>query len=1349
MTRWKMNKLGFLNFWLYDQEEFLLTDGHILLRGNNAAGKSITTQSFIPFILDGDRRPERLDPFGSRDRKMEFYLLGDHERDESTGYLYLEFRKSDAEEYRTIGVGMRAQWGKGIDFWGFCLCDGRRIGADGLLLYEKIGKQNLPLSKQKLRNLIGNQDCWAESQTKYKEMVNAQIFGFRDIRQYDQLVQLLILVRSPKLSKDFRPTVVKGILNDSLQVLTDDDLSAMVSTMEQMDSLEDTLLGYKRAIQDARIIRNEYNRYNQYILGCKGQYFLEARNKTLSLQNQLQDAKENQQSLKQQLEEQTRRQQQSGIRLEQARAQRLAMGDDDLSSKQAQLQQAQEECGRLEEQLEQAAEQLRKQEAGIAKREVELRTYTANREDARAAVRQSLRELNHQNALLELGQEHEQYVRGLQGEQLDTDCQPLESALRQRKRQIGDVLNCLRKAEEARGVYDSACQALDQAADRVREAEIVFRDAQAQERDERDQLLEAFTRQREENTQLDIPQDIWLEIRRVLTTYRVPADWTPIRDHLDACARKRQSCLQDKKVHAEHTLSDLQSKSMELERQLKCVKDQPEPVPPLRGKQIQATRAHLAMRGVPCAPLYELVDFAPGLPQERRDLLEAQLQDAGLLDALVVPEASLPEVQELLEDFPDRFLVPGPAAPDPVSTLIPDAAGRFPKEAAACLRGISQSDLSAETALLPDGRFRCGMVQGHSHAGETAGFIGAAAREANHQRQIRELEEQLASLSEQTEAAQAEYKICMEQLAVLERERAHMPGAEELDQALALLEQARRDLRRLEEEKERRVSDEQAAKKVWAALDQESRSRSAGLPYERSVSGYEEAEEAASGYLEALNALDKHRQRLSDALQSMQRVQDTIDELRDLADMRRRENGALQRLLSSKQASAQELRDFLDRPENQARARRLAELEQEIKTQDRENREAENECTRIREQLKNSDETIERRKQDLTDAMINEQDLELYFKEDLELGFLNLGQDQGLESSARQAASKISASDRGRTSAEVGERLSSNYQRYRSSLSGYHPEIKMTFDAPGQSGQLRQRYVITLKKGGRELSLYAFIQSLENDIETTGALLEERDRELFENILTETISHTLRARIEESGQWTRNMTGLMATLTTSMGLTFSLDWKEKKSEGDGELDTAYLVTLLNKDRALLTPEDSQKVSNHFRSKVKRAREDAHLQGKLVNYADLIRDVLDYRSWYEFRLFYQRASDGKKELTDRVFNRFSGGEKAMAMYVPLFASVSAQYLKGGAACPRLLALDEAFAGVDDQNISAMFELMSTLDFDYIINSQVLWGCYACVDDLDIAEMHHPPDAQVVTILHYHWNGAQKVFEDAGS
>ena len=67
--RWKMNRIGFVNFWLYDEEDFEFEDGKLLLRGQNGSGKSITTQSFIPFVLDGDRTPSRLDPFGSSEKR--------------------------------------------------------------------------------------------------------------------------------------------------------------------------------------------------------------------------------------------------------------------------------------------------------------------------------------------------------------------------------------------------------------------------------------------------------------------------------------------------------------------------------------------------------------------------------------------------------------------------------------------------------------------------------------------------------------------------------------------------------------------------------------------------------------------------------------------------------------------------------------------------------------------------------------------------------------------------------------------------------------------------------------------------------------------------------------------------------------------------------------------------------------------------------------------------------------------------------------------------------------------------------------------------------------------------------
>lgn len=94
-----MNKIGLLDFWYYDDQEFYFLDGRMLLRGSNGSGKSVTMQSFIPLLLDGNMRPERLDPFGSRARKMENYLLEDGDgRDERTGYLYMEFKRKDVEK---------------------------------------------------------------------------------------------------------------------------------------------------------------------------------------------------------------------------------------------------------------------------------------------------------------------------------------------------------------------------------------------------------------------------------------------------------------------------------------------------------------------------------------------------------------------------------------------------------------------------------------------------------------------------------------------------------------------------------------------------------------------------------------------------------------------------------------------------------------------------------------------------------------------------------------------------------------------------------------------------------------------------------------------------------------------------------------------------------------------------------------------------------------------------------------------------------------------------------------------------------------------------------------------------
>lgn len=297
---------------------------------------------------------------------------------------------------------------------------------------------------------------------------------------------------------------------------------------------------------------------------------------------------------------------------------------------------------------------------------------------------------------------------------------------------------------------------------------------------------------------------------------------------------------------------------------------------------------------------------------------------------------------------------------------------------------------------------------------------------------------------------------------------------------------------------------------------------------------------------------------------------------------------------------------------------------------------------------------------------------------------------------------------------------------------------------PGELDMLRTRQRIAFVWKGQRLYLEEFYTVLQEAIESTELLIQQKDRELFEGILADTLSRKLSNRIRQSRGWIRDMSALMREMDTSMALTFSLEWYPRSAEGEGELDTLELEKILSRDRELLTDSDIEKVSAHFRNKIHTAKELAAENGEIVNYMELVRDALDYRKWFEFRMHYYRKGENRRELTNGAFNRFSGGEKAMAMYVPLFAAVNAQYRKAEHEDhPRVIALDEAFAGVDDKNISSMFELVESLDFDYIMNSQVLWGCYETVSHLRIAELLRPAGTDVVTVIFYDWNGKERV------
>ena len=109
---YKPTRIGLINFWLYDEEIFEFEDGKLLLRGTNGSGKSVTMQSFIPLILDGNKSPARLDPFGSKDKRIEDYLLGSadgEQKEEAIAYLFMELYNTEKKKYVTLGIGLYAK----------------------------------------------------------------------------------------------------------------------------------------------------------------------------------------------------------------------------------------------------------------------------------------------------------------------------------------------------------------------------------------------------------------------------------------------------------------------------------------------------------------------------------------------------------------------------------------------------------------------------------------------------------------------------------------------------------------------------------------------------------------------------------------------------------------------------------------------------------------------------------------------------------------------------------------------------------------------------------------------------------------------------------------------------------------------------------------------------------------------------------------------------------------------------------------------------------------------------------------------------------------------------------------
>ena len=1359
-SKWQINKVGLVDFWYYDQEEFEFLDGRMLLRGSNGSGKSVTMQSFIPLLLDGNMRPERLDPFGSRARKMENYLLGEDEedREERTGYLYMEFKRKETEAYLTIGIGMRARKNKKMEVWYFCITDGRRIGKD-LFLYKDV-QSKITYTKLELRNRIGEGGQIFETQSEYMNCVNRLIFGFETLEEYKEMLELLIQLRTPKLSKDFKPTVINDILSNSLQPLSEDDLRPMSEAIENMDNIKINLENLEESVKAAREIGRIYDKYNQRVLYEKAFSYKKAMEKVEKLND---EKKSNEQLIKSTaIECDEKKTCYEELKREQKimEEEKNSLSDNDATRLKEQEQKVELEIQEIKKEVEEKEnqenakrEQERETEESIKKQKAENEMGWEEIEDNFQQMEECLEEIPFDEGKFlkeEITKEPEKPYHFQSSKQLlDEYIEKVEKGI--------DILI---KQKNVKEKYDSVIKELDEKKSYRDQVERECNQYEQLFQEVKLELIEKIYAWEKNNEELHLETEQLQEITRLIERYEYGFDYSQIYSIAHEQKNKLEDALRERERGILNTLTPLQAQEQELTEERKKWEEMEDPQPE-RKVPVCKNREELQKRGIPYLPFYQTIDFAETISEDMAGRIEEALEQMGLLDAIIVSPEYKEEIYSMEYGMCDCYIFEDVthvqnSLLEVLEVDNPNQDILLFQKISNILMGVGYGDIverTQHTWIDERGNFQLGILSGTVTKEKKARYIGTTARQRYRQQKIEELTQKLQNIEGEIKSQQEQLQIIRQSTDQLNEERNVFPtdqdlsvaakglrGKEdELTRAFQVVEIIQEQLRKEEQHwKDIRIEVQQVCEKTY-------------LPIRLDV--FQNAKVDLRTYEKLFYKLQQVHEKYVNGVKMLQYYQDNLEHFQQDLDVIRYDWNQAKKKLKIKEQSLISIKEQLKLTDYEKVKERLEYCVSRLQKLPTEREKCIKEVTQLEDMLRNCRESAEKIGK-ICDAAEREKELarEVFLKE-VNLCYVNFeGEEE--KDDVIKVISFLEQTCKGKNQEDLHGDVQEVFHKNKGALAEFQIQIFTLFEdwkrELEQQGQTTEngrivRLDIKGKYRGTAVSFNELVEQIEKDVEEQKKLLSLKDRELFEDILANTISKKIRRKIQESKIWVKEMNQLMEAMRTSSGLKLSLKWKSKRAEKEEQLDTHVLAELLEQDSEIMKYQDVERMSQHFRSKIEEARKRADENKTFQSFHVIMKEILDYRKWFEFQLECQKTGEKKKELTDRVFFTFSGGEKAMAMYVPLFSAVVAKYSGARADAPRLISLDEAFAGVDEMNIKDMFRLMVEFEFNFMINSQVLWGDYETVPSLAIFQLIRPENAKYVTVIHYIWNGKERMLQ----
>ena len=1421
---YRLRRILLTNFWLYGQQEFEVVHGRLFLAGENASGKSTVLTAALPLALDGDIRPNRLDTFGGRERHMEYYVLGSSEsatpysHERRTAYIALEFEWCDPDN-PPIAQELRQRWENGerekarfltiglslagninasdrIRPMRFIITDGSRLGYDIHTLHETANKnEKRAYDQSRFKQVLEGHGIVCESRDDYEQKVARYLFGYTDVKEFQKLITLLLVLRRPNLSTELNFSRVHDFLKISLRKISGETTQRVIGTIERIDAIQNEIERIQEAFSAAERLHHtlqDVALVGAQLTACE---YIDVQQVEDSVQ-----AKVNKQRKD------------------------LATSENERDKAEARSQALQVEHHRVSGQIKaleaseglQVAQRLASARERSRDTQAQLHLQAQNLEAARHAMLETQKSLERQQARFERTKtesaSHLQELSQIAAEECYWEVAAFQ--LQEASQQVGmtsmdtpsspevpvGITSLLDVESEERMIWLHRLEELHKRREQLDAKIQNARELESIRFQELDDISRSFqhTKDRAYEAQLNLAKT--LESFNSSALFSVDELMPPPVDMSDddallanvveqfANALESYSQVIDALDRDLIDLADqLQGELDELQlltggkmrevSEAKALYEQklaePEYTPQHPTRRTIA-RARLAEQGIAALPLYALLDFAPSINSESEEAgrIEYMLEDAGLLDALVVAPAQAAAADALLaaEDLSDCRLDVGTLSNATnqdanigrwlrFDTAVNDAMnngndGNSDWEAVAAMvlaavghgSGTNTVETTDSLCLLnEDGTWRHGLLTGHAGGG-AARFIGKANRMRVRQRELDELQEKLATLDE-------ELRALSKQIADFEQRRIHIQdkqaelrkalsnsGMEEMYNKLASAKTALDDARgKYHKARQQTQEARQNYNTLTAQLERESTGIGALASDPRQVQkalmGMVKLKNQARTVKNQLTAIPNNWEEYQKVGDALEKARTNAAKVADLYDYAR--NQALQA-----QAEENELQRIAEITNVEELSERLQVLREQSEKFLNEIDEVKARHIRADERSQNLANVLLESEIQLTRARAERTKKQGHFTTLLTAYPVEqLVQMQEIASSVSSlsAAQRLLGDLLQESDITVQKEQLEDKQRitYNHLLQAFNQEQHLLHEyGPNLDDQNRVLFLYENKSNPAEL-----LQILSDRIEMQKTLLGQKERQLFEDFLLQEIAEAIRTHILEAEEWIQQINGVLKSLPM-IGEHYELTWKPPVEYDMTKLGShlARHYKLLRKPSQTLTVEETETLMGAFRQEIDTVRQKQE-EDPGINFMEVLEQIFDYREWFHFDVWVTPIGGQRQRLTDRLAGTRSGAEQLFALYVPLFAALAALYKSAAPGAPHLLALDEAFDKVSVANTQRIMEFLVMQNFQWIMTGPQISGSSEKIPASARYLMIHEKGSPVATASASFWAGNQ--------